>query len=78
MTDSEGYPTTGSPGLKGHRQRGSSAVVKHLMIAMGQQIGSALMGMQIGLSTSLRAQRSNPFFLCLVSMDCFAALAMTL
>ena len=30
-----------------------------------------------GLSTSLRAQRSNPFFLSCRAMDCFAALAMT-
>ena len=30
-----------------------------------------------GLSTSLRAQRSNPFFLSCRDMDCFAALAMT-
>jgi hypothetical protein len=27
--------------------------------------------------SSLRAQRSNPFFLCAAQMDCFAALAMT-
>jgi hypothetical protein len=31
-----------------------------------------------GLKLSLRAQRSNPFFLDVDKMDCFAALAMTL
>src|SRR5437899_6951041 len=33
--------------------------------------------MRRGLSTSLRAKRSNPLFLCGREMDCFAALAMT-
>jgi hypothetical protein len=36
---------------------------------------SALMGMRTGLSTSLRARRSNPFFLCCFQMDCFVASA---
>jgi hypothetical protein len=36
VADSEDYPATGSPGLKGRRERGFRAGVKYLMIANAQ------------------------------------------
>src|ERR1700737_3576707 len=40
VADSEDYPTTGSPGLKGHCERHGITDVKYLAIAMGMTPGT--------------------------------------